>query len=115
MIGLTTRHRFFMYNGYCDMRKGFDGLSGVVINEMGQDVLDGSVYIFINKRCNRMKMLVWESGGFMLYYKRLEMGTFEFPRQEDGSKIEINWEILVLMIQGIRLQKITRKKRYKRA
>ncbi len=97
------------------MRKGFDGLSGIVTNEMSSSPMDGSVYIFINKRRNRMKMLSWESGGFMLYYKRLERGTFEIPQGPDQSKISLNWETLVLIIQGIKLKKISRKKRYKRA
>ena len=115
MIGLTTQHNYYLYNGVCDMRKGFDGLSGLVTNQMGCNPTDGQVYIFINRRLNRMKMLVWETGGFMLYYKRLEQGTFEFPRSKDEGNIRLDWETLVLVIQGIRLEKIIRKKRYKRA
>ncbi|MFT6336755.1 MAG: transposase [Saprospiraceae bacterium] len=62
------------------MRMGFDGLSGLISNQMHRSPLDGRVYLFINRRRDRMKMLVWESGGFMLYYKRLEQGTFELPQ-----------------------------------
>lgn len=114
MIGLTNRHVYYLYEGVCDMRKGFDGLSGLVINEMSNDVLDGSVYIFINRSRNRMKMLVWERGGFMLYYKRLEKGTFEIPKRESGVKKTMDWETLIYIIQGIKLDKIIRKKRYER-
>ena len=97
------------------MRKGFDGLSGLVREQMGSDPLDGSVYLFVNRRRDRMKLLVWESGGFVLYYKRLERGTFELPKAKMAShKLQMNWETLVLMIQGIRLEKIVKKKRYKR-
>ena len=63
------------------MRKGFDGLCGLVHDKMDMNPMDGSVYLFINRQRNRMKMLVWEMGGFVLYYKRLEQGTFELPGQ----------------------------------
>lgn len=115
MIGLTISHNYYLCNLPTDMRKGFDGLSGIVINEMGSNPLDGSVYIFINRRRDRMKLLVWEQNGFMLYYKRLESGTFELPLAENGDKINISWETLILMIQGISITKISRRKRYKRA
>ncbi len=97
------------------MRKGFDGLSGLVHDKMDMNPMDGSVYLFINRQRNRMKMLVWEMGGFVLYYKRLEQGTFELPSQ--GTKkdtLTLDWELLVLMIQGIKTDKIIRKKRYKK-
>jgi transposase len=111
MIGLTSQHTYYLYNGVCDMRKGFNGLSGLVTNDMDMNPLDGSVYIFINRRRNLMKMLAWESGGFMLYYKRLESGTFELPKHAKPGNITLDWEILVLMIQGISLGKIFRKKK----
>lgn len=114
MIGLTAHHTYYLYDGVADMRKGFDGLSGLVTSELGRNPTDGSVYLFINRRRDRLKMLVWESGGFMLYYKRLESGTFELPNQDNQGQIGINWETLVLMITGIRLEKISRKKRYKK-
>ena len=115
MIGLTNRHKYYLFNGVCDMRKGFDGLSGVVSNHMGEDPLDGSVYIFVNRRRDRMKMLVWEVGGFMLYYKRLESGTFELPHGESGKNLSIEWDTLVYIIQGVKLDKIVKNKRFKRA
>ena len=97
------------------MRNGFDGLCGLVHDKMDRNPMDGSVYLFINRQRNRMKMLVWEMGGFVLYYKRLEQGTFELPGQ--GTKkdtLTLDWELLVLMIQGIKTDKIIRKKRYKK-
>ena len=115
MMGLTSQHTYYLYNEACDMRKGFDGLSGIVRNIMSRNPLDGSVYIFVNRRRDKMKMLVWESGGFMLYYKRLERGTFELPLSVYSSDITIQWETLVLMISGISLVQIKRKKRYKSA
>ena len=115
MLGLTDRHVYYYYHPAADMRKGFDGLSGLVREQMGSDPLDGSVYLFVNRRRDRMKLLVWESGGFVLYYKRLERGTFELPKSKiEAPKLQMSWETLVLMIQGIRWEKIVKKKRYKR-
>lgn len=95
------------------MRKGFDGLSGLIRSEMLSDPMDGSVYLFINRRRDRLKVLVWTEGGFVLYYKRLEKGTYELPqRAGDAIKQSMHWETLVLMIRGIKLDKIIRKKRY---
>ena len=116
MFGLTEHHRYYLYRGIADMRKGFDGLSGIIHNQMSSDPLDGSVYLFLNRRRNRLKLLVWAEGGFVLYYKRLEEGTFELPQLDmAGEKQTMNWETLVLMIRGIRLEKIIRKKRYSKA
>lgn len=115
MIGLTSHHKYYLYQGICDMRKGFDGLSGLVSSQMSRSPTDGSVYLFINRRRDRIKMLVWESGGYMLYYKRLERGTLELPKAKNGTEIIMDWETLVLMLSGIKLEKISRKKRYKNA
>jgi len=113
MIGLTSHHNYYLYEGVCDMRKGFDGLSGIVRTLMLRSPTDGCVYLFINRRRDRMKMLVWESGGFMLYYKRLEQGRFELPQSSATGKLQITWETLVLLLAGISLHQIKRKKRYK--
>ena len=96
------------------MRKGFDGLSGLIKTEMHRIPTDGSVYLFVNRRRDRMKMLVWESGGFMLYYKRLEQGRFELPKADHGQPLSLNWETLVLMLTGISLVQNGRRKRYKK-
>lgn len=113
MIGLCSQHVYHLYNEPCDMRKGFNGLSGIVRNQLGLDPLNGSVYIFINRNRDRMKMLVYEQGGFMLYYKRLEKGRFETIESTLGNKLSINYEDLVLLIQGIKRCEIKRLKRHK--
>ncbi len=71
------------------------GLSGIVMDQMSGNPLDGSVYIFINRRRNRMKILLWERSGFLMYYKRLERGNFEMPA---SSKAGISWETFMLML-----------------
>ena len=108
MFSLSERHQYYLYGPATDMRKGFDGLSGIVRNEMGSNPLSGDVYIFINRGRNRMKLLVWESGGFVLYYKRLERGRFELPKvSADGKQGKISHEKLLLIVQGIDLQSVS--------
>lgn len=116
MFSLSQAHRYYLYTRPTDMRKGFDGLSGLVINQMKQDPLDGRVYIFINRGRDKIKLLVWESGGYVLYYKRLEKGVFELPKLENNPQnVSISWQMLAMMIQGLSVEKIIQKKRYQRA
>ena len=111
MTGLTSSNRYMLYRGIVDFRNGFDGLCGLVQRELGGDPADGSVWIFINRLRDRMKMLAWEPGGFMLYYKRLKSGTIEYPGPGPGQgKIVISWAVLVMMLEGIRVNKIVHKK-----
>ncbi len=84
MLGLDSSFRFELYLSSTDMRKSFDSLCGIVEAELLTAPSDGSVYIFVNKLHNKMKLLQWRTGGFVLYYKRLEKGTFEVPLY-DGS------------------------------
>lgn len=114
MIGLTNRHKYYYHVVATDLRKGFDSLSGVIRNEFGMNPCDGSVYIFVNKKRDKMKMLVWESSGFMLYYKRLESGTFEHPKYSKTQKqLVLSYSTLLFMIQGVKLGRIQHRKRYK--
>ena len=94
------------------MRKGFDSLSGLVSSHMQQDVLSGSVFVFLNKKHNQVKLLLWEGDGFALYYKRLEKGTFELPPGDDKESLSISSQQLQFILQGISLKSIRRRKRY---
>jgi transposase len=94
------------------MRKGFDGLAGLVRNEMRSDPLSGDVFLFFNRRGNQVKLLQWDRDGFALYYKRLEKGTFELPK---NNEVKIDAEILSCILQGISLKYIRKRKRYERA
>lgn len=110
MFSLGSSHRYLLYRQPCDMRKSFDALSGIVSQELNRSAISGEVFIFLNKRRSHLKMLHWESGGFVLYYKRLEKGTFTPPLlEQDGT---ISWPDLVLMIEGIQVQKSIRKQRF---
>jgi transposase len=91
------------------MRKGFDSLSGLVREGLNKDPLSGDVFIFFNKRCSQVKLLLWEMDGFSVYYKRLERGTYELPAQ---SIAEIRSDELMLILQGISLKSIRRRRRF---
>ena len=97
------------------MRKSFDGLCGLIRNNLDQNPSNGSVYIFINKVRNKVKLLHWQSGGFVLYYKRLESGTFELPHYDQSvGTLQLNYTQLVLLIEGMSISNIRRRKRYKK-
>jgi len=104
----TAAHRYFFYREPADMRKGFDGLSGLVRSRLRRDPLSGDVFVFVNRRRTHMKLLVWDRTGYALYYKRLEAGTFEIPAS--GT---LTWGELVLMIEGVSLASVRYRKRYR--
>lgn len=112
MLSLGSGQRYFLYNGIADMRKGFDGLSGLVLSEMEGNPLSGDVYLFVNRRRNRMKMLVWDRSGFVLWYKRLEEGTFELPNLSGEKSVGIDWQKLVMILEGVRLNSVVQRKRF---
>lgn len=97
------------------MRKSFDALSGIVTEKMGRDPLSGDVFIFMNRRRNKVKLLHWEPGGFVLYYKRLESGTLEPLSKEAGTvSFSVSFADLVMLIEGIEMEHIRYRKRYKK-
>lgn len=113
MISFSSSQRFFLYRGTTDMRRSFAGLSGIVTNELQKPLTTGDVFIFINKLRNSMKLLVWDRNGFVIYYKRLEEGTFEMPSGTDEEKsITLKWDELVMMLEGISLKSVKRRKRF---
>jgi transposase len=113
MIPLARQHRLYLYTQSADMRKAFDGLSGLVTSVLGRDPLDGSMYIFLNKRKNRMKCLVWDGDGFWLFYKRLEKGTFQIPVHAAGDDaVRLSYEQWMLILGGIDLNSIKHRPRY---
>lgn len=84
-----------------------NGLSGLVVNALGREPTDGSVYVFLNRRRTHLKLLHWESGGFVLYYKRLEKGCFSLPATQ-----KFTWAHLVLMVEGIVVKRSIQQTRY---
>ena|SRR5215213_4833150 len=113
MLHLSSACRYYLYRPGTDMRKGFDSLSGVISSHMHLDALDGSVFIFLNKKHNQVKLVLWEGDGFAMYHKRLEKGTYELPDCTDNSSsISMSSQQLQLILQGISLKSVRRRKRY---
>ena len=95
--------RYWLYSEPTDMRKSFHTLSGLVRNKIGGDPMNGDVYIFVNKRKNRIKLLHYETGGMVIYAKMLDRGTFgrPIPGSKDVVTSSIHWEDLLKMVEGI--------------
>ena len=111
MFSLGSGLVYQLYSKRCDMRKSFDGLSGIVRDQLSRDPFSGEVFIFLNRSNTLIKLLQWQEGGFVLYYKRLEKGTFTPPKLQAGETA-IKWMDLVHMIGGIQIKEYIKKERY---
>jgi transposase len=113
MIGLRAGTPIYLCTDPVDFRKGFDGLTGIVTTNLGHNVTDGSLFLFVNRKRDRIKALWWETGGLTLWYRRLEQGTVELPKTpQDISQVTIDNVELVMWIAGVPLKSAkTRRKR----
>jgi len=104
MIGSTRNLRVWAYAAPADLRKGFDGLSGLVGNELGRDVLSGDCYLFLSRSCRSAKVLLWDGTGLCIYHKRLEQGRFP-PLWSDSSSeaVVLTLSELTLFLEGCRM------------
>jgi transposase len=115
MLSFSLQTKIFMAIEPIDMRRGFDSLAAWVDQNLGRKVLDGDVFLFLSKRRDRLKILWWEGDGYSLYYRRLEVGTFELPKHNDTSKeLTIDSTTLGLVLRGIETGSIKMRKRYSR-
>ena len=113
MLPVFPQLRFCLYSQPTDMRKSFDGLSGIITNDLVGNPTSGDVYIFVNRRRDRMKLLVWDRTGFWLFYKRLEKGTFQIPpHPAEQLSIELSYDVLLMLVEGIDVTSIKRRPRY---
>lgn len=113
MLHLSPFCKYYLYSGDADMRKGFDSLSGMVSLQMHGDILSGAVFIFINKKRNQVKLLLWEGDGLALYHKRLEKGTYELPLlKAETTTLSVSSEQILWILQGVSLKSIHKRKRY---
>jgi transposase len=104
---------FYLCRQPTDMRKNFDGLSGVIESTLGANPLSGDAFIFINKRRDRIKLLLWDRDGFWIFYKRLEKGTFQLPLDtSDTQSVEVTYDALWMILTGIDLGCIKRRPRF---
>jgi transposase len=116
MLAFSSTSAIYLSSRPVDFRKQFDGLCGEVLDFMGRDPQDGSLFVFYNKRRDRMKLLWWQSDGFWLFYKRLEAGTFQIPGNVSGGQsVHLTPDQLQLIISGIDLASVKRRKRYNMA
>ncbi|MGE5644148.1 MAG: IS66 family insertion sequence element accessory protein TnpB [Acidobacteriota bacterium] len=99
-----------------DMRCGFDRLAERVKTVIGQDPLGGHLFAFRSRRGDRLKILVWDRDGFVLWYKRLEAGVFKLPKVEAGARsVELRASELAMVLDGIDMSRLKRVPRYERA
>ena len=113
MMGLFPSAGIFIATAPVDLRKAFDGLAALVRQSLGHDPLSGSVYVFGNKRKDRIKILFWEPGGYWLCMRRLEQGTFRWP-PSDAPCARYSREELALLLGGIDLTQTRARRWYRR-
>jgi transposase len=112
MLSLVHNTRIYVYLPAADLRKSFDGLTGLVRSAFQADPRDGSWFLFFNKRRDRLKILAWEPDGFSIWYKRLEAGSFEPLRGADADTLELDATELTLLLSGVSLTTAQRRKRF---
>lgn len=113
MFGLGENLDYYFCVGDVSMLKGIDALSGVIRHQMGRDPLSGEVFIFMSHDKTRVKLLQWQRGGFVLYYKRLEKGRFELPFFNPQTKSYcLSWHLLFMIIEGIAIHRVRFRERY---
>jgi transposase len=93
------------------MRNGFDGLAGIVRNNLKKDPVSGDVFVFLNKTRTHIKLLYWDGDGFALFYKHLERGRYSLPAHNEPSK-QMKREELMMLLEGLSFVGMKRKKRY---
>ena len=104
--------KIYLCTSPTDMRKGFDTLAALVRDFLGQDPLSGHLFLFVGRARDRLKILHWDAGGFILWYKRLEEGTFRLPKVVPGSaSVELKASELAMLLDGIDLKSVKRSKR----
>jgi transposase len=116
MLSLPASVRVYLSTQPADMRKSFDGLCVLVQQVFQRDPLDGHLFLFLNRRRDRLKILYWDRDGLALWYKRLEAGTFQWPLQADAAaSLELDTTQLALLLSGVDVHSAQRRKRYARA
>jgi transposase len=116
VLTLPASVRIYVAAEPVDLRRGFDGLAAATRSLIRQDPLNGHLFVFLNRRRNRIKLLVWDRTGYLLVYKRLERGTFELPTEPVGldRHIQLDAGELALMLEGLDLRGAVRRERWRR-
>lgn len=114
MLTFPPSVRIRLATGATDMRKQFDGLAAIASHVMKEDVMSGHVFVFCNRRRDRVKLLFWDRSGYWLLAKRLEEGTFAWPATSDAPSIEATVRELMCMLEGIELSTTKTRRRMER-
>ena len=104
MFGLGPATKIYIAVEGVDMRKGFEGLYGLVRDHLGQDPLSGHLFLFSNRSHTRMKVLVWDGSGLWVCAKRLEKGCFHWPQEKDVRSVTMRAEELSMLVSGLDLK-----------
>ena len=112
MIGLPESVRILLFTDPTDMRKGFDGL-GSLVAAAGEDIYSGHLYVFLSRRRNRAKILTFQKGGFVLWYKRLERGRFRPVSDAASGRVAIDATELAMLLDGIDVARVKRAKHWR--
>ena len=116
MLSWSAAVRIFLCTRAVDLRQGFDRLAGLAHDVFAQDPLSGHLFLFLNRRRDRLKVLFWDRDGLAMFYKRLESGTFQLPAHgEESQGVELEAAELAMLLGGIDLTTARRRKRYRRA
>jgi transposase len=111
MINFPPTVRIYLAVQPADMRRGFDGLAALTTSVIGQDPLSGHLFVFCNRRRDRMKILYWDRDGFAVWMKRLERGIFNLPTPT-GDRVEVTPAEMAAILEGIDLKHARRQRRY---
>jgi len=116
MLHVPGHVKIFLCLEKVDMRKSFDGLSAIVEHVLQQDPLSGHLFVFRNRRGDRLKILYWSGDGYTIWYRRLEAGTFRFPvASENQQSVTISATDLAMLLDGVDLCSVRRSKRFRRS
>ena len=114
MLTIPPSVRVYLGAGATDMRKAIDGLRALVRDALAEDPFSGHLFVFANRRRDRIKILVWDGTGFWVFFKRLEQGTFSWPEAQDRAVVTMTARDLTLMLEGVDLSRVQFRKRYSR-
>jgi transposase len=116
MLSWPPTVRIFVCSDSTDMRKGFDSLAYLVESSLALDPLSGHLFVFRSRRGDRIKILYWDADGYVLWYKRLERGSFRFPTATAPAigHVEIKAADLAMILDGVDLASVRRQRRYSR-
>lgn len=113
MLSIPSLVRVYLHAGPVNLHLGFDRLAGIVREQMGHDPLSGHLFVFHNRRRDRVKLLLWDDDGFAIFYKRLQAGVFRFPKVDGNSQsVQVTASELSMLLWGIDASSVRRSKRF---